>query len=221
MEREGISLDVVFCIMQNTKYYALKATEYYTEGQAPMDKMELELNDSPENASTLCGCKSVAWSTFYEYGMEHAISFARSAIHDNPNCSTWHFILGKNLRRYRRLYIPLSSMPSSEEIESFSKSYDLSLNPLYGIYLAQAHYENTDCETSKKIYMKVHEAKPKNIKIQLRLALCFLRIKDLNAAKGCLDYVEKFDSECKMLWHYKGIYYIKCNNFEVIIQLIY
>lgn len=170
---------------------------------------------TPVNLSTLNGCKSVAWSVFHESGMENAISFARAALQDNPNCPMWHFILGKNLRRFRRSQQAISSYPSTEEMTAFATAYNLAKNPLFGIYLAQAYQENRDILVSDKYLMDVFEMKSKNCKIQLRLALSFLRKRKFDQAKACLDYAEKHIPDSSMFLHYKGMYYMKLNDFEV------
>ncbi|XP_008217069.1 uncharacterized protein LOC100679025 [Nasonia vitripennis] len=215
LEGEQVSVDTVNHILQSTKYHVLlKLQDFMGEENISREELKrVEPSVSVTNISTLNGCKSIAWSIFHETGMEKAITFARLASLGNQRCSLWHFVLGKNLRRFRR-ETAFSTNPSQKEVNSFLKAYEIHRNPLYGIYLSQTYSENNQNERSKEVYMKVFREKPESIKIQLRLALCFLRAMDLPKAKLCLDYVEQYTSDSTMYLHYRGKYYKKLDDYE-------
>lgn len=217
MQKEGISTAVVYCILQTTQYCTFMGLDRCVEADEVANKLKnIPLENNAINLSTLNGCKSVAWSVFHESGMEKAIQFAREAIKYYPDCPMWHFILGKNLRRFRRSQQAVSSYPSTEEIQAFVIAYNMTKNALFGIYVAQAYQENRDILISDKYLMDIYEMKSKNCKIQLRLALMFMRKKEFNKTKSCLDFVEKHIPDSSMFLHYKGMYYMKLNDYEVL-----
>ncbi|OXU24728.1 hypothetical protein TSAR_000089 [Trichomalopsis sarcophagae] len=215
LEREQVSVDTVNHILQSTKYHVLLKLEDFMKEEIISRKelKHVEPSVSVTNISTLNGCKSIAWSIFHETGMEKAISFARLASLGNQSCSLWHFVLGKNLRRFRRETSFLTN-PSQKEVNSFLKAYEIHRNPLYAIYLALTYSEDEQNERSKEVCVEVFRKKPESVKIQLKLALCFLREMDLPKAKVCLDFVEQYASDSTMYLHYRGKYYMKLNDYE-------
>lgn len=215
MEREQVCIDTVNHIIQSTKYHVLVKLENFVGNDNSQEKLKpFEPLVSVISISTLNGCKSMAWSIFHETGMKKATSFARLASFGNQRCSMWHFMLGKNVRRFRR-ETAFSSFPSEEEVSSFLKAYEIWKNPQYGIYVAQVYTEKDEYELAKEVYMEVFRAFPRNIKIQLRLALVLLRERDLPKAKLCLDFVEQHCPESPMYLHYRGLFYKKKDNYEV------
>lgn len=167
--------------------------------------------------STLNGCKSIAWSKYKEageFGIKNVIEFSQLSIKDNGNCDVWHFVLGKNLRRLRRMENFLTKPTKKEEL-AFQKAYQLSKEPTFGIYLAQMHKEKRDRNRALKIYKEIYNSKPESASINLRLALGFIRLGCLPLAKKCLDFAESRVPDDSMFLHYKGIYLENTKNFKV------
>lgn len=187
-----------------------------------LKKLLKEINDSKwakddkKFKSTLIGCKSLAWSIYHQHGARKAEKFIREAIKINSNCHLWHFILGKNLRRIRR-DSNFGSKPKEEEIASFKKGYELSSNPVYGIFIAQMHRENNDHYNAAQMYEKIVKSNPQSTNILLRSALGLIRLRKFDLAKTCLDKVGKENSSGSMFSHYMGIYYMKTRQPKVSI----
>ena len=179
----------------------------------------IDYEKSAIERSTLNGCKCVTFSVYKdtgELGYTTAITFAKRAIKDNPDFATWHFMLGKSLRRLRR-FVQLPAKPSFEEENSFKKAYELSSKPIYGIYFAQVYKEKYETQKALEIYKKIYQMKPESCSVRLRIALGFIRQNKLNLAKECLDYVEEKNPNDCMFLHYKGLYFEAKKDYEVII----
>lgn len=199
-------------ILLSTEYHLLLRTGRPTYDLLAQIHGACQIRE-PTSRGTLNGCKSIAWSHFYEAGMEPAIRYASLASRQTDRCPTWHFMLGKNLRRQRRADKILR--PIQQEVKAFTRAYELSRNPHYGIYLGQMYRENRQLEVSRKVYLQLYEDRPSCSNIQMRLALGFVRQRDFHRAKQCLDYAEKICPESSMFLHYKGIYHQKTKNYEV------
>ena len=185
---------------------------------------DINYEKNAKDRSTLNGCKSIAWSKYKEAGksgIEKAIQFAELAIKDNPDFAVWHFMAAKNIRRQRRQLQQLNSKPSLKEEKGFERAYELSKKPIYGIFFAQLHKEKRNLPKALSIYKKIFHTKPDSCSIRLRLALGFMRQKELKMAKECLDYVEERFPDDGMFLHYKGIYLETLRNYKVRVQLFF
>ncbi|XP_051161318.1 uncharacterized protein LOC127281589 [Leptopilina boulardi] len=207
---KNVSIQVLKNIYKGTKCFLLMEEEEFNE----IDKILKTLNKNVDydkneiDRSTLNGCKGVAWSKFKDagdMGTNKALDFIDLAIKDNSNCDVWHFMSGKNLRRQRRNKYFFSE-PTEKEIFELKKAYELSEDPTYGIYLGQMYKEVGKKNEALKIYKKIHETKPESANINLRLALGFIRTRNLQSAKECLDFAEKKVPDDSMFLHYKGIF---------------
>lgn len=182
---------------------------------------DVDYKASAKDRSTLNGCKCLAWSKYKDagnLGIGRAIHFAELAIKDNPDFAVWHFMFAKNWRRQRRI-AQFVSKPSEKEEMGFKKAYELSSKPIYGIFFAQCHKEKRNLPKALSIYKKIFHTKPESCAVRLRLALGFIRQRELKMAKECLDYVEERFPNDGMFMHYKGIYFEALGNDNVRIQL--
>lgn len=216
IETEEISCKVLFHVMEATKFHVYSILEKKVEAA----KIMANLSDSrtfKTNAEigTINGCKTIAWLMFHEAAYKTAMPFARLAVSQGPDCPLWHLMLGKTCRHFRREG-GFINQPSTVEINSYLRSYQLSKNPFYAISVAQMHKENREYNECNKICLNLYNQNPTNIVIRLRLALIFIRSKHFEQAKSCLDYVEKHSPKNSMFLHYKGLYLQKFHkDYEV------
>lgn len=169
--------------------------------------------------STLIACRSIAWSKYHRLGAGEAEKFIRKAIEENPKCDLWYFILGKNLRRKRR-DSAFASSPCKEEADSFLKAYEMSENPVYGIFLAQMYREERKESKAIAMYEKVFRTNPTSCTILLRLALGFIRMGTYDRAQICLDKVAAKYPTSSMYLHYRGIFHLKQRQYKVSYNVI-
>lgn len=181
----------------------------------------------------LYGCESIVWSCLNDFGMDKAVETAEKAVKMNEDCSVWHFILAKNVRRKRRL-IELSSQISDMEQKHFELAYAMSSdNPIFGVYFLQMRIEKfyeyiKDRDYAREKYNNEKEVlqiarqilkeKPTSYKVLLKLALMFLRVNNSDEtllAKECLDAVEKMAPNSSTYLHYSGMLYENCGEFRV------
>ncbi|XP_033225060.1 interferon-induced protein with tetratricopeptide repeats 2-like [Belonocnema kinseyi] len=214
---DHISLNVLDNIFKGTKCYVeLEAGHLEEVKQILESTLDVNYKASAKDRSTLNGCKCLAWSKYKDagnLGIGRAIHFAELAIKDNPNFAVWHFMFAKNWRRQRRI-AQCVSKPSVNEEKAFEKAYELSSKPIYGIFFAQCHKEKRNLSKALSIYKKIFNTKPESCAVRLRLALGFIRQRELKMAKECLDYVEeRFPNDCMFL-HYKGIYLETLCNYK-------
>lgn len=215
----NISLNVLENIYNCTKCFVLFEENRFDEIAEILSNLNENVNCTSNaiDRSTLNGCKSIAWSKYKEAGelvIKSALNYINLAIEDNKNCDVWYFILGKNLRRQRRVNNFLAH-PTKKEEMSFQKAYELSKEPTFGIYFAQLHKEKRSPQRALKIYKEIYSTKPESTTINLRLALGFMRLdNNFQLAKECLDYAEKRIPDDSMFLHYKGIYLENKKDFK-------
>lgn len=201
----------------------LQATKCFVYFKLDMEK-ELELllknlenidNMSNKEKSTLLGCKSICWSKYHRIGSHEAEEFIREAIKLNGKCDIWYYILGKNIRRQRR-DDSIAGHPNREEAESFLKAYELSRNPVYGIFVAQMYRESNEFSKALQVYENVFKSfDTLSDTVLLRLALGFISQRKFDKAKLCLDEAAVNCGQHSMYLHYRGIYNMRINQFAV------
>ena len=184
------------------------------ELKSGLQKIEDITKMSKKDISTLKACQSIAWSKYHRFGADIAVTFIRQAIKKNPNCDMWYFILAKNLRRKRR-DMTISSPPTKEECESFLKAYQMSKNPIYGIFVAQMYRESHKRNKALQIYEDVFRMEPESITVILRMALGFTQLRSFALAKKCLNEAAERCPTHSMYLHYHAIFYLKQNKFAV------
>ncbi|XP_046735082.1 uncharacterized protein LOC124404758, partial [Diprion similis] len=202
-------------ILIGTKYNVLKKLGQLTEasdllkGVCHMDGM------NNTELAMLNGCTCLAWSLYHATDNLKAITYAQKAIEYESDNGKWYFLLGKNYRRLRRRDNSLADRPSQQEVEAFKTAYRYSKRVLFGVSLAQMYRESGNYSEADKIYEQVYALKPNCCKVQLQLALGFIRTKKCQLAKNCLDFVTGKMPHSLIYAHYMGIYEEKCNrNFE-------
>ncbi|XP_046467556.1 uncharacterized protein [Neodiprion pinetum] len=202
-------------ILIGTKYHVLKKLEQLKEANdllkriCPIDGMNnVEL-------AMLNGCKCLAWSLYNATDKLKAITYAQKAIEYETDNGKWYFLLGKNYRRLRRRDNSLANRPNQQEAKAFETAYKFSKRVLFGVSLAQMYRESGNYDEANKIYEQIYALKPNCTKVQLQLALGFIRMKKCRLAKNCLDFVAEKMPNSPAYAHYMGIYEEKCNrNFE-------
>lgn len=203
-------------IVRATKYHYYKARGNLTEAQTTLSEvpsLEVEELQSKIHNGTLNGCKSLSWSVFFDAPKSIAIAYASRALSFSPDCALWHFILGKKLRHLRCDDANFEPLP--DETEHFITAYELSKSQYFGVYVAQMYWEKNEFDKAKDISMEIFRGNPQSVGIRLRLALSFIRSKNYDYAKECLDFVQVRCSDNSMYLHYKGIFYEKQKNYQV------
>ncbi|XP_014212152.1 uncharacterized protein LOC106642035 [Copidosoma floridanum] len=216
--KNKISALVLVHIVRATKYYYFKARGNPSEAQKALISVpELELTQLREkiNVGTLNGCKGLSWSVFYNAAPdEFAVSYFRRAILNSPDCPLWHFLLARKLRAVRK--DKLSFRPTVEETNNFLKAYELSEKSQYiGAFVAQMYCEKRNLNKAKELCLEIFKSNPNSVGIKLRLSLTFIKIRDFEHAKECLDFVQNECSNNTMYLHYKAIYFEKQNNYKM------
>jgi len=69
-----------------------------------------------------------------------AIEYSKKALELDPQQGEWHFLFGKSLGRIRRVE-SFTEIPAQKEIEALEKAVELTKNPSFIIFLAQAYRE--------------------------------------------------------------------------------
>ena len=72
--------------------------------------------------------------------LKAAIEYSKKAVELDPQQGEWHFLFGKSLGRIRRVESYLE-IPAHEEIKALEKAVELTKNPSFIIFLAQAYRE--------------------------------------------------------------------------------
>lgn len=194
-----------------TKCYVLENTGYSAKVDEMLEEItQVEDMDKAELA-LLSGCQCLTWSLYYATDNLIAIKHAKEAIDHQPDNGKWYFLLGKNCRRLRRRHNCIGVPPNFEEMSAFKKAFQLSENVFFGVSLAQMYRESKKWNLANEVYWKVYQLKPTCCKVRLQLALGFIRSKEREAAKDCLDYVTEIMPESPILTHYKAIYEDTCN----------
>ncbi|XP_058800452.1 uncharacterized protein LOC131669535 [Phymastichus coffea] len=205
-----VSSKIVYSVLQATKCFVYLRLNMEKELDLVYQNFEHIDEMNNKEKSTLLGCKAICWSIYHRAGSEVAEQLIREAMKLNGNCDMWHFILAKNLRRQRRDYSSLFDRPDCEERESFLKAYNISKNPNYGIFVAQMYRESRQYKEALKIYNNIFASFDCLCSsVLLRLALGFISQKKWQKAKACLDKAEKTDAKNSMYLHYRGIYFLK------------
>ena len=71
-----------------------------------------------------------------------SIEYSKKALELDPQQGEWHFLFGKSLGRIRRVENFLE-IPAQEEMKALKKAVELTKNPSFIIFLAQALREAT------------------------------------------------------------------------------
>ena len=151
--------------------------------------------------------------------MNIAINFTKLSIEKDQDAATAHFLLAKNMRSKRRT-ASVFKIPEEEEIYHFTKAYELSKNPQFGLFVGQVLKESRDQHNALKIYKEIYEMNIESASIQTRLALAFTQMNLLEFANKCLDYVESVKPDDSMFLHYKGLFFMKKKEYEVLLRFI-
>ena len=69
-----------------------------------------------------------------------AIEYSKKALELDPQQGEWHFLYGKSLGRIRRIE-NYAGFPAREELKALEKAVELTKNPSFMIFLAQAYRE--------------------------------------------------------------------------------
>lgn len=166
--------------------------------------------DEVESAM-LNGCQCLAWSLYRTPQTLESINFAKKAIECESTNGKWYYLLGKNYRNYRRRQQSLSQKPSHDETVAFEQAYKLSKNVLFGVSLARLYRESMNYKEATKIYKDIYDLEPTCCTVRLQLALGFIRAREFELAKRCLDHVAERLPNSVTYAHYMGIYEEKCN----------
>lgn len=214
-------LEVARHIFESTKLHVLMRIDnnFNDEKMLMLDNIKIlkeDIYESPLNEYKCCAWGFCNYSTI---SINRALSCAELAIDKDPESATAHFFLARNLRCARRK-VSVFSKPEEKEIFHFSKAYQISRNPQFGIFLAQCFKEGRDTANAGKMYREINGMNIESASIQMRLALAFTQMKHLDLAEKCLKYVEAVTPEDSMFLHYKGIFLMKIFKYEVIIQVI-
>lgn len=160
--------------------------------------------------SSLCIFKALVFSCFTHDDTatcETAIKFAEIVIERDSTAAIGHYILGKNLRRIRRL-VSVFKNPEESELFHLKKAYELDKNPKFGLFCALCLKENRN-PNAIKIFERIYRKNLKGKTSNLRLALAFIQGNKLVKAKKCFDYVESIEPEKSTFLHYKELYLMK------------
>ncbi|KAJ8681781.1 hypothetical protein QAD02_017573 [Eretmocerus hayati] len=214
-DEQEISHDVVRHVVYATYAFIFSKAHKGVELERVLSKIE-DVNISDKKAkSTLLGCKGICWSVVHNLTDPHkAKHFLRTAIQENPKYHLWYFVVGR-IGRAERRDLNHGIFKDAKEILSFETAYSLSQKPIYGLFLAQAYKERRiERERSLEIFEEIFQQQPEETAILLRLALGFLKYNKLERAKECLDNVSDPGTKASMFFHYKGLYYLKSEQYE-------
>ncbi|XP_014218205.1 uncharacterized protein LOC106646639 [Copidosoma floridanum] len=216
LEKEGISIKILVHIVRASQYHYYVARGNHAGAQKILAEVPLldaqQLRDKT-NIGTLNGCKSLSWSVFFDAPKSIALAYASRAVQNSPNCALWNFILGKKIRHLRRDDSNFEPLP--DEIKHLLKAYELSGSHYYGVFVAQMYGEMKEYGKAKQISMEIYNCNPQSVGIRLRLALNFMKSKDYDYAKDCLDFVQIRCVDNSMYLHYKGLYFEKQKNYQM------
>ena len=226
IQKEGISTRVLQHVKRATEYHLHRLAGDQSAAALVMDALvDSRTLNSPKDQSTLEGCKSIAWLSFYEARHETGLKHAELAASGSPECPLWHFLRAKGYR-YARRSSNFSWKPSEKERQAFLRCHELSSRPFYLIQVAMMHGEDGDKQACERIYLYVYEECMRKLEVNwpntmLRLALTFMRSNnDLPRAKKCLDRAEKICPKNSMFLHYKGKYLMKMNDLKVSLESV-
>jgi hypothetical protein len=68
------------------------------------------------------------------------MEYVKKALELDPKQGEWHFLLGKCLGRLRRIDT-YNEIPQQEELKALENAAEMTTNPSYMIFLAQAYRE--------------------------------------------------------------------------------
>ncbi|XP_051173313.1 uncharacterized protein LOC127289423 [Leptopilina boulardi] len=213
LQFKNLKKEVAKNILNGTKAHYLMIKGRISE----VNEILININsvDDEKYLSILNELKAAIWTTSndYTYTANIAIEFAKNSLQYDSNNAKSHYFLGKNLRKLRRL-VSIFDVPSEEEVEHFLKAYDLEKNFEFGIFLGQCYKENRNKEKALEILIELNDNNIQEPFLRLRLALYFMQHKDLKRCKSCLDYAETIIKDDSMYLHYRGLYFMRKENYK-------
>ncbi|XP_012285706.1 uncharacterized protein LOC105702615 [Orussus abietinus] len=204
-------LNVLRHIIFSTKGHVLYGAKQFKEAQIALKETYVHnvLNLTDKELGSLYGCQAIAWSLFRINTGQKTLELVKRAIEKDNKNAHWYFFLGKTLRRLRRFNL-YRTFPSNEEMEAFGKAFSLSQCPTMGIYYAQSKAESKQQFEARSIYTQIFNLEQKSFKVQLRLALGFIRLRMSTEAKQCLNLAGRENPENVTYLHYMGMYLDLC-----------
>ncbi|XP_066582397.1 uncharacterized protein [Prorops nasuta] len=185
---------------------------------------------STQELGVIAGFLGIASSLCMKYDVTIAIKHFEAAINLDPDNGLWHFNLAKLLRAQRR-NIDIRIKPSKREQEEFTIAYNLSKNPIFGVYIARLMRETLTNTKGKsqllpfeskivQLYDEVFLYAKNNYRILLMLALGYIRIKTLDKSKEareCLELVQMILPDDSTYFHYQAKYMEKFGTKKEVI----
>ncbi|XP_066581687.1 uncharacterized protein [Prorops nasuta] len=234
---ELIEMDDMFYLKKVLKHvvYATKCYIFYSGKKFSAIKNLLQdipnSNDfDTQELGVISGCVGIATDLCMRFDPSIAIQHFEAAINMDPDSGLWHFCLAKLLRLQRRR-IDIRMKPSSREEQEFTIAYNLSKNPIFGIYIARLMRESLSNVKGRnqlisfenkmvELYDEVFLHAKSNHRILLMLALGYIRIKTHDKSKEareCLELVQKLLPDNSMYFHYQAKYMEKFGTKEEVI----
>lgn len=132
---------------------AMKARYYFDDGEYFNAQEVVQMIKRRESMSNIekAGLLGLKVSIFNEYGPDSSafvVDDIREAVSLNPEEAEWHFLLGKVLRRLRKLGT-FFEIPEKEEICALENAYSKKKCPAYAIFCATSYKE-----LSTKLFQK-------------------------------------------------------------------
>jgi len=127
-------------IMNSCKCHLLFETGVLNEARHTFQKVfKFEEMDNPCRAA-IWGIRAAVSMEYGYAGTKAAIEYSKKALELDPQQGEWHFLFGKSLGRIRRVE-SYTEIPAEEEIKALEKAVELTNNPSFIIFLAQAFRE--------------------------------------------------------------------------------
>ena len=233
IQKEGISTRVLQHVKRATEYHLHRLAGDQSAAALVMDALvDSRTLNSPEDQSTMEGCKSIAWLSFYEARHETGLKHAELAASGSPECPLWHYLRAKGYR-YARRCSNFSRSPSEKERQAFLRCRELSSRPYYALHVANMYGEAGVYKMAYPIYLDIYEECMRTLNVNwvntmLRLALVFMRRKnnqengfeDRTRAWNCLHFAEKIDPKNSIFLQYKAKYLMKIQYFTVSFESV-
>ncbi|XP_049780068.1 uncharacterized protein LOC126176925 [Schistocerca cancellata] len=194
-----------------------------------------ELNDVSK--ACVVGMRGIVLMEYGYQGTSQSVPYIEQALELDPSSAEWHFLLGKSLRRLRRLNA-FNEIPDKRELKALEKAVEMSQCSGYCTFLAQTYRETAfrvyslnrndlspfkqtlDImnEKAAEYYRKSLMMAPDSSHINIRCALGFLTLpfpyRDVKLAKSCIDKALKLAPNNTMAHHVEGKYFERIGDLE-------
>lgn len=194
-----------------------------------------ELDDV--NKACVVGMRGIFLMEYGYEGTSQSVPYIEQALELDPSSAEWHFLLGKSLRRLRRLNA-FNEIPDKRELKALEKAVEMSQCSGYCTFLAQTYREtafrvfslnknnlspfkdalDSMNEKAAEYYRKSIQMAPESSHINIRCALGFLNLpfpyRDVKLAKSCIDKALKLAPNNTMAHHVEGKYFERIGDLE-------